>query len=58
MRERFKIPAVPSVPFDRRAPAGDSKMMKEAKGFVRESETFQYVEKPDGFDGVHMLLAE
>ena len=31
-------------------------MMKEAKGFVRETETFQYIKKPDGFDRVHLLL--
>jgi len=58
MRKRFMILAVPSVPFDRRAPAGDSKMMKEAKGVVRETEAFQFIEKPDGFDRVHLLLAD
>jgi hypothetical protein len=31
-------------------------MMEEAKGIVRETETFQYIEKPDGFDRVYLLL--
>jgi hypothetical protein len=31
-------------------------MMKETKGFVRETETFQYIKKPNGFDRVHFLL--
>jgi hypothetical protein len=31
-------------------------MMNEAKGVVRETEAFQYIKKPDGFDGVHLLL--
>jgi hypothetical protein len=31
-------------------------MMKEAKGFVCESHTFQDIKKPDGFFGIHASL--
>jgi hypothetical protein len=48
--------AVPPMTIDCRVSIGESKMMKEAKGFVRETETFQCIKKPDGFDRIHLLL--
>jgi hypothetical protein len=36
--------------------SGESKMMEEAKGFVGESQAFQDIKKPDGFDRIHLLL--
>jgi len=48
--------AVSPMTIDCRLSIGESKMMKEAKCFVRETETFQYIKKPDGFDRVHLLL--
>ena len=48
--------AVSPMTIDCRLSIGESKMMKEAKRFVRETEAFQYIKKPDGFDGVHLLL--
>jgi hypothetical protein len=31
-------------------------MMEVAKGFVGESQAFQDIKKPDGFDRIHLLL--